>query len=207
MKEATPGGELDSALFCERTKRMLEARGNLTPFEVLGLRPSYPLDDGTMRKRLLLLSRELHPDFYGQADEATRDLAERNMAELNRAFRILSDDFRRADWLVRSLGGPSEEEERQMPSEFLMEVMEWNEEVEDAAHSPLGSPERVRMVKLEEDLVRRRRTSMDEVAAQLTPLPPAKSAQLTDVRQRLNTVRYLNRTLKEIAEIRLQEPV
>lgn len=207
MKDTATGGKLESPLFCERTKKLLEASGNLTPFEVLGLRPSYPLDDATMRKRLLLLSRQLHPDFHGQDDEATRELADRNMAELNKAFRILSDDFRRADWLVSNLGGPSEEQERQMPPEFLMEVMEWNEEVDDAKHSPFRSSERDRIVALEDELVKRRRAAMDEVGEMLTPLPPAASTRLVDVRRRLNSVRYLNRTLREIAEIRLEEPI
>ena len=207
MKDTATGGKLESPLFCERTKKLLDASGNLTPFEVLGLRPSYPLDDATMRKRLLLLSRQLHPDFHGQDDEATRELADRNMAELNKAFRILSDDFRRADWLVSNLGGPSEEQERQMPPEFLMEVMEWNEEVDDAKHSPFRSSERDRIVALEDELVKRRRAAMDEVGEMLTPLPPAASTRLVDVRRRLNSVRYLNRTLREIAEIRLEEPI
>ena len=207
MQESEPQEVVDSPLFCERTKRLLEARGNLTPFEVLGLRPSYPLDDGTLRKRLLVLSRNLHPDFHGQECPATRELAEHNMAELNTAFRILSDDFRRADWLVRSLGGPGEDEERQMPQEFLLEVLEWNEAVDEARSSPAGSSERKQMVSLEGTLARERRQVMDEISEMLTPLPPARSSVLVDVRKKLNSVRYLNRTLKEIAEIRLEEPI
>ncbi|MEW6072809.1 MAG: iron-sulfur cluster co-chaperone HscB C-terminal domain-containing protein [Planctomycetota bacterium] len=206
MGKTEEQGPVESPLFCARTKRLLEARGNLTPFEVLGLTPSYPLDDGALRRRLLRLSRQVHPDFHGQDDPATRELAERNMAELNTAFRILSDDFRRADWLVRSLGGPSEDQDREMPPEFLLEVFEWNEALEEARAAGVGSPARARLAAQEEALVRERRRAMDEVGAMLTPLPPAGSAALADIRRRLNSVRYLNRTLQEIAEIRLEEP-
>lgn len=159
-----------------------------------------------LRKRLLALSRRLHPDFHANADEGTRGLALRNTAELNSAFEILSDDARRADWLVKSLAGPSEEEERAMPSAFLSEVLEWNEAIEEARAAPAIAASRAAIEGLETRLAAERKRTMEEVSDLLSPLPPARSDVLREVRKRLNAVRYLDRALREIAELRLLCP-
>jgi molecular chaperone HscB len=165
----------------------------------------FHLDRMSLRKRLLHLSRHLHPDVHGTADDATRDLAQRKTAELNAAFQILEDDFRRASWLVRSLGGPTEETEPQMPQAFLTEVLEWNEAVEEARTSEPGSTESARLAGLEDELRSERKKLMDGVAAKLTPLPELGSPELVEVRHKLNALRYLDRTLCQLEELRLKQ--
>ncbi len=197
--------KVSTPLFCESCKAILPATANPSPFDALGVEPSYPIDAMALRKRLLTLSRQLHPDFHIHADTGTRALAERNTAELNAAFEILSDDFRRADWIVKSLAGPSESDERQMPSEFLAEVMEWNETVEDARDAPADSPARAELDPLATSLEEQRARVMSEISDRLVPLPEAHAPVLREVRRRLNAVRYIDRTLGEIAELRLAD--
>ena len=196
---------LQSPLFCESCEEILEPENAVSPYDVLGFEHGYALDRMTLRKRLLHLSRHLHPDVHGTADPALRERAQRNTAELNAAFEILDDDFHRADWLVKSLGGPGEVQERQMPPEFLAEVMEWNEAVEEAGDAAPGAPERARLDDLEQTLLGEREELMAVVAAALTPLPEMRSPKLTEVRRKLNAVRYLDRTLHTISELRLSQ--
>ena len=196
--------DLKTPLFCESCDEVLDTR-NASPFRILGVAQGFDLDRMSLRKKLLHLSRHLHPDVHGSADDAIRDLAHRNTAELNAAFEILNDDFRRANWLVVSLGGPTEETERQMPQDFLTEVLEWNEMVEEARASAPGSPEKLRLAGLEDELRSERKRVMDGVAARLTPLPELNSPELTEVRQKLNALRYLDRTLCQIEELRLEQ--
>jgi len=127
-------------------------------------------------------------------------LAEKNTATLNEAYEELSDDRRRADGLVRRLGGPDEVAERQMPQEFLMEVLEWNESLEDERSQP--SPA---LATLEAELEQRRTSTLQAVANLLTPLPAPGASQLTDVRRLLNALRYLQKTLSEIGALRLEQ--
>jgi molecular chaperone HscB len=192
-------------LFCESCEALIKPEKEHSPFELLGIEPEFDLDRLRLRKHLLALSRKMHPDFFVTSDEDTRALAQRNTAELNAAFEILADDFRRADWLVTSLGGPAESEERQMPQEFLMDVLEWNEAVDEARSSEPGSPARLALEELQSTLEEQREQLMASVAAELSPLPELRSDKLTGVRQRLNAVRYLDRTLHEIAELRLAQ--
>lgn len=198
------GEALASPLVCEACHSLHPAPEDLDPFAVFGLEPAYVVDAGALKKRLLRLQRAMHPDFFGGSDEATRDLAVRNTSELNAAHDTLRDDRVRADHLVRHLGGPDENEERQMPQAFLMEVMEWNETLEEARESAPGSDERAAALALGRDLREERAKLFDSIAALLTPLPDAGSDRLTEVRRQLNAVRYLDRALGQIEEIRLE---
>lgn len=196
---------LSTPLFCETCLELLEPGDARSPFETLGVQRGYELNAMALRKRLLALSRRMHPDFFAGADAATRARAQRNTAELNAAFEILSDEFRRADWLVRSLGGPGEDEERQLPVEFLSEVLEWNEAVEEARSAGPDAPAHPALAELDRKLRAEREAAMREISDMLSPLPDAHASELARVRRRLNAVRYLDRTLHEIAELKLAQ--
>jgi len=196
------GAEPRSALVCESCGTLLDPHES-GPFEALGLAPSYALDPAETRRRLLALSRALHPDFHSTAGPAARRRSEDNTAALNAAYRILADDALRADWLVKRLGGPDETEERSMPSEFLLEVLEWNEAIEEARGAAPESPSRQALASLEESLRAERAATLERLARLLTPLPAPASGELRTARQLLNSLRYLDRALAEIGELRL----
>lgn len=196
---------LSTPLFCESCKELLDPEEVPSPFATLGVPPAFTLNRMALRKRLLALSRQLHPDFFSNAEEAVRELAQRNTAELNAAFEILDDDFHRADWLVKSLGGPSEDDERQMPVEFLTEVLEWNEAIEEARGAEPDSPELEALRGLEDTLKQERAALMKQVSEKLDPLPEAHDPILAQARRNLNAIRYVDRSLREISEIRLAQ--
>jgi len=198
------GSELATPLLCERCGTLLDPATPPTPFAVLGLEPTYALDLGAATKRVLALSRALHPDFHANAGDELRRRAQDNTAALNAAFQVLADDARRADWLVRDLGGPAEDQERAMPPAYLEEVLEWNEAIEEARGSAAAdSPARARLAPLNERLEQERTKTLRRIAALLTPLPPRGSPALRSARQELNAVRYLDRALRELGELRL----
>lgn len=194
---------LATPLFCESCNVLLQPHESPTPFQALGVAPGYALDLMALRKRLLGLSRHMHPDFFGAADAATRELAQRNTAELNAAFDILADDVRRADWIVKSLDGPSEEQERAMPPDFLAEVLGWNETIAEARAAPLDASARGHLRELAANLSKQRENFMGALASSLEPLPELRSPRLCDARRMLNAVRYLDRALHQIAELEL----
>ena len=198
------GATLDTPLVCSACGALSSPSTAPNPFEVFGLEPAYAVDAAALGKQLLALTRRMHPDYFA-GDAAQHELAERNTAELNAAHEILADDFRRADWLIRHLGGPDENAERSMPQEFLMEVLEWNEALEAAGEAAPGSPERD-LSALRADLEARRRACFDALAEALTPLPPPGSESLAAVRKRLNAVRYLDRALSDITALALGQP-
>ncbi len=175
-----------------------------SPFDALGVELGWRVEGKALKKQLLKLSRAVHPDFFATADEATRNRAEDASALLNSAFETLKDDFKRADWLVKVLGGPSDSEERQMPRAFLMQVMEWNEVLDDARSAAQGSAEWNAVAELESELATEREARFSAIAKQLDPLPAKGAGDLAPVRQELNAVRYIDRTQAEVKQLKLQ---
>ena len=184
---------LASPLACGGCESIFAATSILSPFEIFGMPISARIDRSLLRKTLLKLQRLLHPDFHGSAGEAMVGIAEHNTAEVNAAFELLRDAAKRASWIVEHLGGPSESSERQMPQPFLMEVMEWNETLEEA------SPGSAEMLRLSSELTEHRDRISTEIAAALTPLPQPGAASLAGVRQSLNARRYVDRALGRIS--------
>ncbi len=199
------GETLETPLVCTVCGVLHAVDPEPTPFGVLGLDPAFEVELAELNRRLLRFSRKTHPDYFGTADAETRARAEHNSALLNAAFELLVDPFRRADHLVESLGGPSEKDERQMPQAFLMEVLEWNEALEEARASAPASDQRGTLAGLEQELVARRETTMSAVAEGLEPLPARGSSSLTELRRHLNAVRYLDRALRELRALRMEE--
>ncbi len=202
------GAAPTSPLACSACGALLDPPADTDPWALFGLEPGPSVDGERLRKELRRVSRLVHPDFHG-SDAANRDLAERNSARLNEAYEVLRDDYARADRLVRLLGGPDEQAERQMPQAFLMEVLEWNEAVEEARDAAPGSPPRAALDALSDDLQARREASLAELVVGLEGLPPADNPglpeRLTEARKLLNALRYLDRTLADIRELRLEQ--
>ena len=192
----TCGAELETPLGCAACGSLFEVAPDSDPFALFGLEPAFAVDAEPLRKRLLRFSRMTHPDFYaGRPEEA---LAEANTALLNRAYELLVDDVRRADWMVTAAGGPSESDERSMPQVFLMEVLEWNETLEEARSSA-----DVDLTSLERELREKRAEELSAIESKLSPIPADEAPEWTEVRRHLNAVRYLDRALSQIAELSL----
>lgn len=179
-------------LACGDCGILMRAVDDRTPFELLGLDVTMEVDAADLRKRLRRFTKLVHPDYFATSSPEQRELAEGHNARLNEAYRIVKDDARRADWIVRHLGGPTEKDLGAMPQEFLMEVMEWNELLEDAEP---GDPE---LEQLGERLRAERADLLASIESALTPLPPERDPRLEDVRKGLNALRYLDRALGHI---------
>ncbi|MEE8467977.1 MAG: iron-sulfur cluster co-chaperone HscB C-terminal domain-containing protein [Planctomycetota bacterium] len=202
------GVELETPLGCTACGSLFELDGQPSPFEIFGLEPSWVIDATELRRRLLRFSRIVHPDYFGQATPQERERAETSSALLNSAHEVLVDAVRRADWLVAALGGPSEADERQMPQEFLIEVLEWNETLEEArdAGTGSGSAARTGLQQLQDELEQRRGTTLRELGEVLEPLPESSDPVLSRARRLLNAIRYLDRALEQIRALRLEDP-
>lgn len=195
---------LETPLCCMSCQALLETEAALSPFQILNLERGWSVDPHELQQKLLRFTRLVHPDFFVGAEPRERELAERHSAAINAAHTTLSRDTTRADLLLNELGGPSEKDERQMPQAFLMEVIEWNETLEEARAQIKDPATEARLQELDETLKCERVKILTAVGAGLTPLPPSGAAELLEVRRDLNAVRYIDRALTELEVLRLE---
>lgn len=169
------------------------------PFDQLGLPARFDLRPGEIESAYLSRSSRLHPDLVGSDAEAARA-----MAMLNEARRVLRDPEQRASALLERLGGPGKEQDKSLPTGFLMEIMAHRESMEESL-AVEDERERARQLARWDAWAQERRG--EEMAALGSLLaeaqaaePAARTAILARARQRLNAWRYIERLREQLHE-------
>jgi len=97
-------------------------------FEFFGLPVSLDLDEAALKRRFYEQSKKYHPDFYTlESPEKQAEILELSTIN-NEAWRTLSDFDSRLKYLLEIKGQLGEEGTNVLPQEFLMEMMEINED-------------------------------------------------------------------------------
>jgi molecular chaperone HscB len=100
-------------------------------FELFGMPVTLNPQPAQLRGRFIELSRQFHPDFHMNADDASKTAMLEQSALLNRAWKTFQDQDATIRYVLMSKGLMAEEEKYELPPDFLMEVMEINEQVMD----------------------------------------------------------------------------
>ena len=104
-----------------------------TDFEIFGLPPAFALDRAALDARWKDLQREAHPDRHAAADAQTQRVAMQWSVRINEAYQRLKDPLQRATYLCELHGAPVQAENNTaMPAAFLMQQMQWREDLEEA---------------------------------------------------------------------------
>ncbi|WP_301924220.1 Fe-S protein assembly co-chaperone HscB [Ferruginibacter sp.] len=98
-------------------------------FELFDLPVSLNVDKSSLAKKYFELQKKYHPDYFTQATEAEQEEALEKSSAVNKALKILKDKDRTIKYLLQLKGLLEEEEKYLLPPDFLMEVMELNEEL------------------------------------------------------------------------------
>ncbi|AHL76409.1 co-chaperone HscB [Stutzerimonas stutzeri] len=100
-------------------------------YALFELQPAFDIDLDMLSSRYRELARKVHPDRFADADETAQRHAIERSANLNEAYQTLRSPSRRARYLLTLQG-------REMPLEatvqdpaFLMQQMQWREELEE----------------------------------------------------------------------------
>jgi molecular chaperone HscB len=158
-------------------------------FERLGLPRRFSLDSAALEREYLARSRTLHPDFHQMGGSAEQAASTDLSAGLNEAYSTLKDPFKRAEYLLRLDGGPSAAELKDVPTEFLEEMLELRMEI---AELPPGSPQAIAM---EKQLGERRNALLARVGSLLDSVTPNR---LPDARRLLNATKYVNNLIRDL---------
>lgn len=85
-----------------------------------------------LKARFFSLSRQFHPDFHSQSEESLKMEMLEKSSQLNKAWKVFQDPDETLKYVLQLKGLLVEEEKYNLPSAFLMEMLEINEQVADA---------------------------------------------------------------------------
>jgi molecular chaperone HscB len=181
-----------SFVVCQHCRALYDAEG-VDHFALLGLPRTYDLDAEKLRSAFLLLSRQVHPDYFAGKDSDANGLALRNSARLNRAYRTLKDSFDRAEYLLELAGGHSSSNDRSVAPELLAEVMEIREQAETAKQGG----DQTTLVDLRDQVLEMRGQIEARIAylARRAAEPDVDTKVLGELRRQLNAARYISNLL------------
>jgi molecular chaperone HscB len=102
-------------------------------FELFGLPERFEQDRSAIDARWKELQREAHPDRFAAQGAAAQRIAMQWSVRINEAYQRLKEPIRRAAYLCELRGAPiAAEKNTAMPAHFLIEQMEWREELDEA---------------------------------------------------------------------------
>lgn len=101
-------------------------------FTLLGQPVAFTLEMAELDSNYRKLARQVHPDRFAAASEQDRLQAVQQAAVLNQAYETLKSPTKRALYLL-NLQAPMAEEATVQDPGFLMQQMEWREELEELA--------------------------------------------------------------------------
>ena len=101
-------------------------------FELFDVPARFAQDRAQLDTRWKVLQREAHPDRFAAKGAAAQRVAMQWSVRINEAYQRLKDPLKRAAYLCELRGAPVQAENNTaMPAAFLMQQMEWRENLDD----------------------------------------------------------------------------
>ena len=169
-------------------------------FAFYDLPEGFLLDEAALKSKYYQLSRELHPDFHAQETPAAQAEALRLSTLNTDAYRTLASPDARMAYLLGQHGMLEEgSAQNQLPPDFLMEVMDLNEQLMELETEP--DPEATTKLNAEVTaLADTLDAGIRPVLAGYPALPPDhRPAALAQVRTYYLKKRYLLRLRQQLA--------
>ena len=102
-------------------------------FSLFGLTPNFRLDPLALEAAYHDLQTRVHPDKFAHLPDADKRVSMQWATRINEAYRTLKSPLARAQYFLHLKGvDTATESNTAMPTEFLMEQMEWREAVAEA---------------------------------------------------------------------------
>ena len=98
-------------------------------FEIFDIPVSPKVDKNLLSKKYIELQKKNHPDFFTNASEEEQESALYQSSQINRGLKIFQNEDETIKYFLQLKGIITEDEKYQLPPEFLMEMMELNEDL------------------------------------------------------------------------------
>ncbi|WP_274584441.1 Fe-S protein assembly co-chaperone HscB [Neisseria leonii] len=157
-------------------------------FSLFGLPPQFDTDTAELEKRYRALAAQCHPDKTATRSAFEQKQAVMMAAAVNEAYRILKNPIDRAAYLLREVHRTDADapEHTSFATEFLMQQMQWREELDDARGNEAA------LNALNRELAAAHHALTDELAAAFAAGDSEAAAEL------VRRGRFLNKLQQEI---------
>ncbi len=88
-------------------------------------------DKTYVSKKYIALQKKYHPDFYTNENEADKEFAMEQSAAINKGYKIFTNKDNTIEYFLKLKGIITPDEKFNLPTDFLMEMMELNEGFDD----------------------------------------------------------------------------
>ena len=101
-------------------------------FELFDIPVQLKVDKQALYKKFIALSKQHHPDYFATQQAEAQSRALEISASLNKAWKTFQNPDETIKYVLQSKGLLEEEEKYQLPPDFLLEMMDVNEQLMDA---------------------------------------------------------------------------
>lgn len=162
------------------------------PFALFDLPVAFSLDLDRLNNRYLALQKSLHPDNFAHRSTQEQRLAMQKSAEINDALQILKDPISRADSIIAlHLGCQNVEEKTNHDMAFLMQQMQWREQLEEIEQQKDGDE----LMQFSDQISTQRQAILNQLNTALSTQDWATAQMLTD------RLRFIKKLLLEVERI------
>lgn len=118
-------------VFCEECKVIQNPYDTNNYFKVFNLDEKFDIDTKELRDKYRKMQSYLHPDKFSNSSDEEKEISVNYSSLVNKAYSSLQVPLKRAEHLLELKGDKLGEEQTVDDPEFLMEMMELNEELEN----------------------------------------------------------------------------
>ena len=168
-------------------------------FELFNIPVSFDVDLSVLPQTYQQLQRLTHPDKFASGSEQQKLVAVQKNAQVNDAYSVLKSPLSRAEYILSLRGIDLQHEQQTIKNTaFLMQQMEWREELADIAQrsDPLGA-----LSSLEDEINQSIKSDLTKLRCFL------KSTHEMAEQNAANIIRQLKFSYKMLSEISLKEDV
>jgi molecular chaperone HscB len=160
-------------------------------FELFEIPPQFEVDTKKLKPKFLELSRKFHPDFHTNEDQASLQRVMEISSAVNKGWQVFQDPMATLQYVLEMIGSISEQENVKLSGDFLMEMMELNEQITDSEQNQL--------LDIKEKIYQYEQTLYSGVKKMLISPPSATSeTDLEKIKEYYYQRKYLNRIQERI---------
>jgi len=100
-------------------------------FNLFGFEEAPVVDKKLLAEKYFALQKQNHPDFFTQSGEAEQEASLQQSADINKAFTIFQSEDKTIEYFLQLKNVVITDEKYQLPPDFLMEMMEINETLDE----------------------------------------------------------------------------